>query len=314
MLIAQQQASNEFADLRPDKDLRETMRQNRAAMIDRARKLKRMGLATEVTPGMWAISSRAEPILRELGTRGDIIKTMHQALEREGIASQRDPARYVLHREQVSERITGRVLSKGLGGDELSERVSLTIDGVDGRVHHVELDAARAEEVGRGMIVAIGTAPVPPRASDRNILDIAGEHGIYRPSAHLEQARANIERLGGDPAAFVRSHVRRLEALRRAGHVERLDDDHWRVPRDLGERGLSYDLSREGAGTRVTVLSPITLDKQVGHDGATWLDRELTSTNRTPHTEAGFGRDVAVAGAPQAGARGDGPRHRPWQR
>ncbi len=295
MLIAEQQANNEFADLRPDKDMRETMRQNRATMIERARKLERMGLATEVTPGMWTVSPRAESILRELGTRGDIIKTMHQALEREGIASQRDPARYVLHRERLSERITGRVLSKGLGGDELGERVGLTIDGVDGRVHHVELDAARAEEVGRGMIVAVGSAPVQPRASDRNILDVADDRGIYRPSVHLERARANIERLGGDPEAFVRSHVRRLEALRRAGHVERIDEDRWRVPQDLPERGLSYDLTRDGAGTRVAVLSPITLDKQVGHDGATWLDRELTSTNRTSLAEAGFGCNVTVA-------------------
>ncbi|HBB73041.1 MAG TPA: hypothetical protein DC048_01185, partial [Planctomycetaceae bacterium] len=41
MLIAEQAASNEFADLRPDKDMAETMRQNRALLIDRARKLER---------------------------------------------------------------------------------------------------------------------------------------------------------------------------------------------------------------------------------------------------------------------------------
>lgn len=46
MLIAEQAASNEFADLRPDKDMVETMRQNRLLLIDRARKLERMGLAT----------------------------------------------------------------------------------------------------------------------------------------------------------------------------------------------------------------------------------------------------------------------------
>ena len=97
MLIAEQAASNEFADLRPDKDMAETMRQNRALLIDRARKLERMGLATEHTPGIWTISPRAEPMLRELGTRGDIIKTMHQALDREGIAEQRAYAGYTLH-------------------------------------------------------------------------------------------------------------------------------------------------------------------------------------------------------------------------
>ena len=49
----------------------------------------------------------------------------------------------------------------------------------------------------------------------------------------------------------MRSHVRRLEALRRAGHVERIDADQWKVP---------Y--------------------RQIGSDGATWLDRELTARDR----------------------------------
>src|SRR5450755_3348916 len=99
------------------------------------------------------------------------------------------------------------------------------------------MDAARAEEVSRGMIVVAGSAPPGPRAADRNIIDVAGEGGAYRPSEHLERARTAIERSGGDPGAFVRSHVRRLEALRRAGHTMRIDADHWRVPADLPARG-----------------------------------------------------------------------------
>jgi type IV secretory pathway VirD2 relaxase len=122
MLIAEQQG-NEFTDLRPDQDMRDTFRQNRALMIERARKLERMGLATEVETGKWIVSPKAEPTLRELGERGDIIKTMHRALEREGLAEDRHPARYVLHRENATERIVGRVLDKGLGGDEMGERV-----------------------------------------------------------------------------------------------------------------------------------------------------------------------------------------------
>ncbi|WP_276326876.1 DUF3363 domain-containing protein [Bradyrhizobium valentinum] len=236
MLIAEQQGK-EFTDLRPNQDMRGTFRQNRALLIERARKLERMGLATEVETGKWIVLRKAEPVLRELGERGDIIKTMQRALEREGLAEDRHPARYVLHREHATERIVGRVLDKGLGGDEIGERVQLVIDGVDGRVHHIEMDAARAEEVGRGMIVVAGSAAPGPRAADRNILDVAGPEGIYRPSEHLERARAAINRIGGDPEAFVRSHVRRLEALRRAGHAERIDADHWRVPSDLSERG-----------------------------------------------------------------------------
>jgi type IV secretory pathway VirD2 relaxase len=282
MLIAEQQG-REFSDLRPDRDMRDTARQNRALLIERARKLERMGLATEIETGKWIVSPKAEPTLRELGERGDIIKTMHRALERERLAEDRHPARYVLHRENAPERITGRVLDKGLGGDEMGERVRLVIDGVDGRVHHIEMDAALAEEAGRGMIVVAGSAaPAGPRAADRNIIDVAGEVGVYRPSEHLQRARSAIDRLGGDPEAFVRSHVRRLEALRRAGHAERIDADYWRVPADLPARGQAHDLARDRANIRISILSPTGLDSQIGHDGATWLDRELASVPRLP--------------------------------
>jgi hypothetical protein len=169
------------------------------------------------------------------------------------------------------------------------------IDGVDGRVHHIEMDADRAEDVSRGMIVMAGSAPPGPSVADRNILDIAGQGGVYRPSVHLERARAAIDRIGGDPEAFVRSHVRRLEALRRAGHAERIDADHWRVPSDLPARGQAYDLARDRANIRISVLSHRGLDQQIGSDGAAWLDRELASPDRTTLVNTGFGRDVSEA-------------------
>jgi Protein of unknown function (DUF3363) len=153
----------------------------------------------------------------------------------------------------------------------MGERVRLVIDGVDGRVHHIEMNAARAEDVGRGMIVVAGSAPPGPRAADRNIIDVAGQGGVYRPSQHLERARDAIDRIGGDPEAFVRSHVRRLEALRRAGHAERVDADHWRVSADLPARGQAYDLARDRANIRISVLSHNGLDQQIRSGGATWL-------------------------------------------
>src|SRR6516225_9949286 len=135
----------------------------------------------------------------------------------------------------------------------------------------------------------------PSRSARRNILDIAGQGGVYRPSEHLERARTAIDRIGGDPEAFVRSHVRRLEALRRAGHTERIDVDHWRVPADLLDRGQAYDLARDRANIRISILSPTGLDSQIGHDGATWLDRELASPSRTTLANTGFGREVTEA-------------------
>ncbi len=295
MLITEQEASSEFADLRPDKDMRAMFRKNRALMIDRARHLERMGLATEVTPGRWTIAPEAESTLRDLGTRNDIIKTMLRALDEAGIAEQRDGSRYVMHGVQLAEPVTGRVLSKGLGSDELGERVYLVIDGVDGRIHHMEVDAARTEEIGRGMIVEVTPPPRTPRAADRNILAVTDENGVYNPSEHLEVARAQVTDLRTDPGMFVKAHVRRLEALRRAGIVERIHAEHWTIPADLPERGLAHDLKWGGRDARLKLLSPIPLSQQVGHDGATWLDRELTARRPLSVAAHGFGREVNAA-------------------
>lgn len=295
MLIAEQEASNEFADLRPEKDMRDMFRKNRAIMIERARKLERMGLATEVTPGQWRISKKAEEVLRDIGTRGDIIKTMHKALERDGLSTSRGASQYALHGNSISETVVGRVVSKGLGSDELLERIHLVIDGTDGRVHHIEVDATQAEGISRNMIVEAGPALSKPRAADLNIADLADKQGIYRPSEHLERAQAKIEQLGGDPQAFVQSHVRRLEALRRAGHVTRIDADHWQIPDDLAERGMKHDAARDGGAARIRTLSPLSLNQQVGHDGSTWLDRELLASNRMQLADTGFGQEVSRA-------------------
>ena len=295
MLIAEQEASNEFADLRPDKDMRTMFRKNRALLIDRARHLERMGLATEVTPGQWTIVPKAEGTLRELGTRNDIIKTMHRALDDAGLVERRRGARYVMHGAKLAAPVTRCVLSKGLGGDELGERLHLVIDGIDGRIHHVEVDAARLEDIVRGMIVQATPPPRMPRVADRNILAVTDTDGVYSPFEHLEVARAQAKELRIDPEMFVKAHVRRLEALRRAGIIERVHAEHWTIPADLPERGLARDLKRSGRDARLKLLSPIPLNQQVTYDGATWLDRELTAHRPLSVAANGFRREVTEA-------------------
>jgi hypothetical protein len=56
-----------------------------------------------------------------------------------------------------------------------------------------------------------------------------------------------VERICGDPEAYVRCHVRRLEALRRAGHAERIDADRWKIPSDIAERGIVHDARNRGS-------------------------------------------------------------------
>jgi type IV secretory pathway VirD2 relaxase len=295
MLIAEQQERG-IVDLRPEASESYPVKANRHLLIDRAKRLERYDLATEIEPGRWTISEQTEPTLKALGERNDIIKTMHRALTDHGLADERGPAQYAMHGQRITEPVVGRVLAKGLAGDELGDRLHLVIDGVDGRTHYVETaDASKLDEIGRRHIVSLDPVQTKaePRAADLNIRDMAAMHGgIYRPSEHLEAARPEIERFRGDPDAFIRSHVRRLEALRRAGHVERIDADHWRVPDDIAERGMAYDAPSRPKDFGIRTLSTLDLDRQIGSDGATWLDRELVARDHLSIADTGFGREV----------------------
>ncbi|MGQ7334291.1 DUF3363 domain-containing protein, partial [Streptococcus suis] len=103
------------------------------------------------------------------------------------------------------------------------------------------------------------------------------EDGTYRPSRHLEQAKFEGRVPGGDYEGFVDAHVRRLEALRRAGIAEQIDPDRWRIPQDFENRAAAYDAGRNRQAS-VRVLSTFDLEKQIGADGATLLDRRLISS------------------------------------
>ena len=88
-------------------------------------------------------------------------------------------------------------------------------------------------------------------------------------------------------------HVRRLEALRRAGVVERLAEGFWRVPEDLVERGRTYDARRLGEAS-VQLRSHLPIDRQITALGATWLDEQLVN-GQSSLSGTGFAGEVMRA-------------------
>ncbi|MFT4177955.1 MAG: DUF3363 domain-containing protein [Thermomonas sp.] len=285
-----EEADERFLDLRHEPA--EPRRQfNRTLRLRRLAKLEKMGLATPHAPGVWELSKDMEPTLRELGERGDIIRNMHKALKADGL--ERDPMTFHIHDGPPEAPVIGRVVDKYLS-DELGENLTVVVDGVDGRTHHVTgIDPARVEDARIGSVVEIGPADTTQRPSDRTIAAIA-EDGVYRPSRHLERAKFEGRVLGGDYEGYVDAHVRRLEALRRAGIVERIDTDQWRIPEDFESRATAYDGSRNRQAS-VRVLSVLDLEKQIGADGATWLDRRLVLPDASDLASAGFGQQVREA-------------------
>jgi hypothetical protein len=151
-----------------------------------------------------------------------------------------------------------------------------------------------------GAIVEIGRGR-SPRPADHNIAEVARGTGVYRPSEHRALAEhRNVRVPGGDYDAYVGAHVRRLEALRRAGIVERVDADRWLIPEDFEARAAAYEAAR-GPQTQLRILCAYDLDRQVTSDGATWLDRQLVSRDRGSLATSGFGAEVRQALERRAG-------------
>lgn len=260
--------------------------------VGRLRTLEHLGLATEVAPGAWQLSPEMAPTLRRLGERGDIIKTLHHEMRANGLTrGAGDYAIYDPSDAAAPRELVGRVVARGLS-DEIEDRHYLVIDAVDGRTHWVGIGLGDAvEPTPSGSIVAISPRPVEARAADRTVAEIASTNGgRYSVELHLRR----------DPSAsgeYVQAHVRRLEALRRARTgVERQPDGTWVIGADHSDRAASYERAQaRDQPVRVEILSALPLDRQLGADGATWLDRTLISDTPAPLRDAGFGREVRGA-------------------
>ncbi|MEK6419361.1 MAG: relaxase/mobilization nuclease and DUF3363 domain-containing protein [Burkholderia gladioli] len=261
------------------------LQRQRQVLVGRLQHLQRMGLATEQQPGAWAIHADAEPALRTMGERGDIIRTMQRAMS----GQQRELA--VFQPGADGHVVIGRLVGKGLA-DELNDKGYLIIDGTDGKAHYVALPPRlELEHYPTGAVVEVkGAADV--RAADRNIAALA-VNGVYRTDHHLAVARgqATPDR---DPREVVAAHVRRLEALRRAGIVEREAEGVWRIPDDLAERGRQYDAQRLGGGVAVDFKSHLPIERQTLVVGATWLDQQLIAGGKGLG-DLGFGAEVKDA-------------------
>jgi hypothetical protein len=222
-----------------------------------------------------------------MGERGDIVRTMQRAL---GHAER--PLEIHAPSSAATAPIVGRIAGKGLV-DELQDHGFLVVDGIDGRAHYVTLPPGTdLAAYPKGGIVEVTPPAVGPRTADRTIAARTGSDGLYRVAEHLADAERSA-RPGDEPQGFVEAHVRRLEALRRAGIVERVDEGVWRVPPDFLERAAAHEAGRQN-GVSVALRSHLSLPEQVRATGATWLDRTLLGSEPAA-AASGFGAEVRSA-------------------
>ncbi|WP_019831186.1 relaxase/mobilization nuclease RlxS [Sphingomonas sp. PR090111-T3T-6A] len=259
-----------------------------AARAGRLQALGRMGLAKEERRGHWRLDAELETTLRAMGRRGDIIATLNAALARD--RTDISPSDYAIYepRHAATAELVGRVITTGLS-DEQDDRRYSVIEATDGRAWHVdlgELDQAPA----LGTIVRVAPTPVVVRNADRTVAEIAAANGgLYDVDIHLRHDRSASE-------DFATAHVRRLEALRRAGaDVTRLLDGRWEIDADHVEQVREHEQRRaERKPVIIDTLATQPLDRLTLHDGVTWLDREMVA-DKPARLERGFGEEVRRA-------------------
>lgn len=247
----------------------------------RLQRLEAMGLAERLDAHRWRLAPRMEQTLVAMGERGDILRTMHRAMKGE--------QRELVTDAQADVPVVGRIAAKGLDG-ELHDKPYLVVDGIDGRAHYLRLQVnTDLAELPVGGIVE-GKPQVQERAVDRTVLDLT-QDGIYTTAHHRLQLLQAGHR---DPQATVDVHVRRLEALRRKGIVDRVADGVWAVPSDLLQRVRQQGAQKE-AGHAVELRSHLPLEQQIHAVGSTWLDRALVVSGSPQPVAQGFGAQVQAA-------------------
>jgi len=255
-------------------------RQRQTLLRARLQRLEAMELARRIDANHWQLSPNMQRTLTTMGERGDILRTMHKAL--------RGQQRECVLETEPTRPVIGRIAAKGLA-DELNDRGYLVVDGIDGRAHYARLPVgADLAALPVGGIVEMKSAG-RERSVDRNIVGIVRD-GLYRSADHLVQLR---QQGVADPQAGVDAHVRRLEALRRSGIVERMVDGVWRVPPDFLSRTQAHDAQRAADGI-IELRSHLSIEQQVRAQGATWLDHQMVSDTRNLSPQ-GFGAQVRGA-------------------
>ncbi len=258
--------------------------------MGRLKTLERLGLAKQIG-SHWRLAPDLADTLRRMGERDDIIRSMQRAYAARGTAPALadqviyDPA------APGARPLVGRIVHRGLS-DEIADRYYIIVEATDGRSHYVDIGKGEnVESHAPGAIVRISPVEVGIRASDQTVADVAAANGgRYSIDAHLRHDPAATE-------AFAEAHVRRLEAMRRlTRNMERDPDGSWVIASDHLDRATAYEIARaKDQPVTVETLSPLPLEKLVGAEAATWLDRELVVSSPEPLRDAGFGHDARQA-------------------
>jgi len=223
--------------------------QRQTLQIRRVHRLKELGLATEVAPGRWHLSTDTEGTLRLMQRSREMAQTLGPHLADEGTARSN-----VVSKENFKKPIEGRVLDRGYS-DEITGREYMVVGGYDGAVHYINLPMG-AERVGHEAKVGDSVQILKRETSnfgtaDRNIQEVAAASGgIYSADHHTAYLKASttpeklaerFARLGPDVTleSYVQAHVNRAASL--ASHAVLAErPDGYSVPGDFESKVVAH--------------------------------------------------------------------------
>jgi hypothetical protein len=280
------EASDRVLDLRPEAGQAHADF-DRSLRLRRLHTLGRYGLAHEIEPGLWTISEKLEPMLKELGERGeDDASGARRTRSRAQRRRLRDPSRPGRAGDRSS---AGASIRASPATSSATACISSSTAPTGGCI--TSRPPTRRGSKTRGLAASSRSAARCRGLAPR----IATSQPSRRRPASIARASTGDRRSRNHPHAGRRLRQLRHEPCPPAGGiVERLDTDHWLILADYESRAAAYDLA-QSRRANLRVLSVYDLDRQITSDGATWLDHELASSNRKPLTEAGFGAEVREA-------------------
>nr|GGH94560.1 conjugal transfer protein TraI [Aquisalinus luteolus] len=237
----------------------------RSLQRQRLAHLKGLHLAEQQGPDVWRLKPGWDRALKAMGCKGDIIRMLAAGITPGKDGPDVSRLRFFDERPDDAGPLTGTLIGHG-PEDELTDRRFVLVEDFDGMPWHVPAgDERDAGMPPRGAVLEIARRRAAPMRADHVIADIAERSGGYYSDALHAAADPSAS------SAYRLAHKRRLEALRRAGIVERDSSGVWRVGDDYLDRAAGFEAGR-GTSVALRVRSWMALEAQIEARADTWLD------------------------------------------
>ncbi|MEO0569460.1 MAG: DUF3363 domain-containing protein [Pseudomonadota bacterium] len=262
------------------------VRRNREHYGARLKALRRIGLAEHLGGTRWEVDERFGQKLRAIEQADTIARRIEQALRETGLDRMNAPHGSAY---EPGERVTGRLLKVGHADELIGSRYGI-VDGLDGRVHHVELGTQVFEDLNSGDMIEVKPRADGALRMDREIAGIATQNnGVYSAVAH-QHREPSVSR------KYMAMLKRRLEALEKQGIVIGGTGDRYTIPPRFLDKVNDHSASlAKRAPSLVRKLEGRDFEQQVKEHGESWLDQQLAGTAPEALFEAGLGGEVRAA-------------------